>query len=171
MTVFLRNSWLKFAGMKIGRETHLPKISVTWPHQVTIGNHCTFEKNISFKYDGIWSKGPAIVIKDHVFIGASCEFNINCNIIIDSYCNIAAGCRFVDHDHGIKIGIPIGIQPSVKAEIVLEQDVWLGCNVIVLKGVRIGKGAIVGAGAVVTKTIPAEEIWGGVPARFISKRK
>jgi len=168
---FFRKSLLQFAGMSIGKDTFVPRISVTWPHQVSIGNHCTFEKDISFKYDGIWTKGPTIFIDDYVFIGGSCEFNINYGITIGSYCNIASGCRFIDHDHGIRKGVPIGIQPSIKGKIVLEEDVWLGCNVVVLKGVRIGRGAIVGAGAVVTKSIPSEEIWGGVPARFISNRK
>lgn len=166
----IRKLFLSWLGMGIGKGTIMPKILVTWPHQVLIGNHCTFEKNICFKYDGTWNQGPAIIIKDFVFIGAFCEFNISCGITIGSYCNIAAGCRFVDHDHGVKLGIPIGVQTAVKKEIVLEEDVWLGCNVVVLKGVKIGKGAVVGAGAVVTKSIPSNEIWAGVPARFIAKR-
>jgi acetyltransferase-like isoleucine patch superfamily enzyme len=60
-------------------------------------------------------------------------------------------------------------QPAPKEEIILEEDVWLGCNVVVLKGCTIGKGAVVAAVAVVTKSIPAYEIWTGVPAK--KKRK
>jgi acetyltransferase-like isoleucine patch superfamily enzyme len=54
---------------------------------------------------------------------------------------------------------------------VLEDDVWLGVNVAVMDGVTIGQGAIVGAGAVVTKDIPPYAIAGGVPARLIGVRK
>jgi len=53
---------------------------------------------------------------------------------------------------------------------VLEDEVWIGANVVVLRGVRIGQGAIVAAGAVVTKDVPSMEIWGGVPARCLRVR-
>ena len=54
--------------------------------------------------------------------------------------------------------------------IVIEDDVWIGARAIILKGVRIGTGAVIAAGAVVTKDVPPFEIWGGVPAKLISKR-
>jgi acetyltransferase-like isoleucine patch superfamily enzyme len=53
----------------------------------------------------------------------------------------------------------------------LEEDVWLGCHVVVLMGVKIGRGAVVAAGAIVNKNIPSYEIWGGVPAKKIGERK
>ena len=49
----------------------------------------------------------------------------------------------------------------------MENDVWIGCNVTILSGVTIGRGAIVAAGAVVTKDIPPYAIAGGVPAKVI----
>ena len=61
-------------------------------------------------------------------------------------------------------------QPTAKGAIKIADDVWLGANVIVLKGVTIGRGAIVGAGAVVTKSIPEYEIWAGVPAKKLGVR-
>lgn len=158
------------AGMQIGDGTRLPSMHVTWPHQVAIGNNCSLEHGIYFKYDGIWAQGPTIRIADHVFIGAGCEFNIRKGIDIGKDALIASGCRFIDHDHGVAMGELMRTQEGPEKEIVLEEDVWLGCNVVVLKGVRIGKGAIVAAGAVVTKPIPAYEIWGGVPAKKIGQR-
>lgn len=166
----LRKWWYLFCGMQIKRGTTIPKIQVTWPHQVSIGENCILEPGIYFKYDGIWSEGPTIIIEDNVFIGSGCEFNSNCGIIIGKLSNIASGCKFIDHDHGIKAGIQIGTQPSKKEQIVLGNDVWFGCNVIVLKGVHIGNGAVIAAGAVVTKSVPDNEIWGGVPAKFIGIR-
>ena len=53
---------------------------------------------------------------------------------------------------------------------IIEDEVWIGANVIVLRGVRIGTGAIIAAGAVVNKDVPSFEIWGGVPAKFLKKR-
>jgi acetyltransferase-like isoleucine patch superfamily enzyme len=160
----------KFYGMQIGNETFLPTINVTWPHQVKIGNECILEPNIIFKYDGIWKPGPSITIEDNVFIGSNCEFNINTSITISKYSNIASGCKFIDHNHGTKEGQLIGPQPSVKEKIVIGKDVWLGCNCIILKGVIIGDGAVVGAGSVVVKSIPPNEIWAGVPAKYIKIR-
>ena len=52
----------------------------------------------------------------------------------------------------------------------IEADAWIGCGAILMAGVRIGRGAIVAAGAVVTKDVPPYEIHGGVPARKISER-
>jgi len=83
------------------------------------------ENGISFKYDGIYSKGPSIIIEDEVFIGSGCEFNINSGITISKYSNIASGCKFIDHNHGTKEGQLIGPQPSVKEKIVIGKDVGL----------------------------------------------
>ncbi len=96
------------------------------------------ESDIFFKYDGIWEKGRSITIGNEVFIGKGCEFNINCKIVIHDYVNIASGCKFIDHDHGISASERIGPQKSVRAEIIIDEDAWLGVNVIVLKGVSIG---------------------------------
>jgi acetyltransferase-like isoleucine patch superfamily enzyme len=166
----IRIMYFSLAGMRIGKYTYLPRIYITWPHQVSIGQFCKLEKGITFKFDGIHSEGPSIIIGDNVFIGSFCEFNINCNIFVGSNVGIASGCRFIDHDHGVKKEILIGLQPSVKAPITISDDVWLGCNVVVLKGVSIGRGAVVAAGSVVTKSIPDYEIWAGVPARCIKER-
>lgn len=55
-------------------------------------------------------------------------------------------------------------------DIVIEDDVWIGARVTLIKGVRIGRGAVVAAGAVVTHDVPRYTIVGGVPARPIRKR-
>ena len=54
-------------------------------------------------------------------------------------------------------------------EVKIGNNVFLGANVIICQPVTIGDGSVVAAGAVVTKNIPAGEIWGGVPAKFIKK--
>lgn len=158
--------------MNIGAGTRLPKIFVTWPHQVSLGRNCNLEHGVFFKFDGIWQPGPSLFIDDNVFIGTGCEFNFSHKIDIGADCLIAAGCRFIDHDHGsARREIPMAAQTDGRAApIVLERDVWLGANVIVLKGVKIARGAIVAAGAVVTGDIPSFEIWGGVPARKLGER-
>ena len=167
----LRTSYFGFLGLQTGKNSRLGTMRVTWPHQVMIGDNCKLEDNIFFKYDGIWKPGPSIVIGDRVFIGADCEFNIRLRIEIGNDGLIASGCKFIDHDHGILEGQLIRAQRGNGKEINIGNDVWLGCNVVVLKGVDIGEGVVVAAGAVVTRSIPAGEIWGGVPARKIGMRK
>jgi acetyltransferase-like isoleucine patch superfamily enzyme len=166
----LRKTRYTLLGMKIGGGTTIPKLYTTWPNQVAIGKNCTLEPNIYFKFDGIWQSGPSIHIGNHVFLGTGCEFNISLGITIGDNSLIASGCRFIDHDHGMLLGLPMRTQPSTQKAIQLGNDVWLGCNVVVLKGVKIGDGAIVAAGAIVTKSILPNEIWAGVPARKIGQR-
>jgi maltose O-acetyltransferase len=61
-------------------------------------------------------------------------------------------------------------QPANPLPVVLEDDVWLGMGVIVLPGVRIGRGAIIGAGAVVTKDVPPYAIAHGLPCQVVGER-
>ena len=56
-------------------------------------------------------------------------------------------------------------------EVKIEEDVFIGCNVVICNAVTIGKGAIVGAGSIVTKDIPPYQVWAGNPARYIKDRK
>ena len=66
---------------------------------------------------------------------------------------------------------PRTTQIGKEMPIIIGRDVWIGCNVVVLKGSNIGNGAIVAAGSVVTKSISENEVWAGVPARKIGERK
>lgn len=141
-----------------------------WPHKVKIGRSCTIEKCVLFKYDGPYSDGKAIVIGDETFIGTGVEFNIKDSIFVGDKCLIASGCRFVDHDHGLLKELPMKDQKCLIGKIVIKDDVWIGANVVVLKGVVIETGAVIAAGAIVNKSIPAYEVWGGVPAKKIGNR-
>ncbi len=165
----LRRNYFRVLGMRIGGRTHLDRLAVTWPHKVDIGCDCVIENGVSFKFDGIWCPGASIIIGDSVFIGRDCEFNIRKKIAIGKGSAVASGCRFIDHDHAT-IGERIDEIPGPEEEIVIGKYVWLGVDVIVLRGVTIADGAIVGAGSVVTKSIPACEIWAGVPAKKIKER-
>lgn len=60
--------------------------------------------------------------------------------------------------------------PENDAPVIIEDDVWCGANVTILKGVTIGRGSVIAAGAVVTKNIPPYSIAGGIPARVLKKR-
>ena len=147
-------------GGSIGKKVILFPFKATWPHKISIGDNCFIERNVFFKYDGIFSAGKSIIINNNTFIGNNSEFNIAKSIHIGKDVLIASGCKFIDHDHGFKISELIRIQKPLNAAIFIDDGVWIGCNAVILKGVTIGKGAIVAAGAVVNKSIPAFEIWG-----------
>tara|TARA_B100000378_G_scaffold25295_1_gene19324 strand:- start:8919 stop:9497 length:579 start_codon:yes stop_codon:yes gene_type:complete len=164
--------FLRFLGVEIGDNLIMNGIpEFTWYNRVSLGNNVKLEKNIYFKYVGFWENKKSICIGDNSFIGRGVEFNISKSITIGDNCLIASGCKFIDHDHGLKLGGLMRLQRGSEKEIILGDDVWLGVNVIVLKGVTISDGVVIGSGSVVTKNIPANEVWGGVPAKKIAERK
>ena len=99
---------------------------------------------------------------------------------IGAYCSIGPGVQFVlsaDHRLDVVSTYPWKVkilgqenEAISKGDIVVEDDVWIGMNSIVLSGVRIGKGAVISAGSVVTKDVPPFAIVGGVPAKVIKYR-
>jgi acetyltransferase-like isoleucine patch superfamily enzyme len=168
---FIRKSYLQMLGARIGRGTRVSRCRVSWPHQLMIGEKCILEQHIYFKFDWYWTPGPNIVIGNRVFIGRGVEFNIQAGIQIGDDCLIASGCVFVDHDHGMDLGQPMRSQPPKILPIEVGNNVWIGANAVLLKGINIGEGAVVGAGSVVTKSIPTNEIWCGNPAKKMGDRK
>jgi acetyltransferase-like isoleucine patch superfamily enzyme len=113
-------------------------------------------------------------VGSNTYIQSGCIFNpfVN-NIIIGANCMIAPRCAFTPYQHGFAdTHLPMREQPfTSRGDIVVEDDVWLGVNVCVMDGVTIGRGAIVGAGAVVTQDIPPYAIASGIPARVIRFRE
>jgi acetyltransferase-like isoleucine patch superfamily enzyme len=158
-------------GMQIGSRTVVPRLMATWPHQVQIGQRCTLEPDIYFKFDGIFKPGPHIVIGNDSFVGRGCEFNISKHIDVGDHCLIASGVKFIDHDHGTDLSRLMRVQPCTASAIRIENDVWIGANAVILQGVSIGTGAIVAAGAVVRNDVAAFDIVGGVPARNLKNRR
>jgi maltose O-acetyltransferase len=75
-----------------------------------------------------------------------------------------------EHNHA-DVEVPMDRQGIKYSRVLIEDDVWIGARVVILAGVTIGKGSIIGAGAVVTRDIPPYSIAGGVPAKVLKKRK
>ena len=73
-------------------------------------------------------------------------------------------------DHGVSRGCPMREQRGTYAPVIIGADCWLGAGVVVLKGVTIGNGTMIGAGAVVTDDVPEYTIAAGVPAKVIRER-
>lgn len=93
-------------------------------------------------------------------------------IHIGNYVMIAPNCVLVAFSHGFSdLTIPMAKQKNVEEPIVIGNDVWIGANCTITKGVKIGDGAIVAANSCVNKDVPAYAIVGGVPAKILKYRK
>ncbi len=114
--------------------------------------------------------GGEIEIGAHTYIGPYTCLSGNL-IKIGSYCMVASHSGIYANNHVFADATrKIVEQKNSYQGIVIEDDCWLGTGVKVLDGVTIGKGSVIGAGAVVTKSIPAYSIAVGVPARVIGHR-
>lgn len=120
----------------------------------------------------IWLIGqqPQWIIGSHSGF-SNCIFGVRTRIEIGECVRIGAGCKIFDTDfHSIYHDLRNNGNQGVQSKpVVIEDNVWIGACCIVLKGVTIGKRAAIGAGSVVTKSVPPDEIWGGNPAKFIKK--
>lgn len=113
-----------------------------------------------------------------ICIGADSSVHSRCQLMaykgsirIGQGVAIAQGCALYPFDHGMEPGRPIRSQPLVsKGDIEIGDEAWLGTGVVVLSGVRIGAGAAVAAGSVVTRDVPDNAIAAGVPARVVWRR-
>ncbi|HKB57445.1 MAG TPA: acyltransferase [Lacunisphaera sp.] len=83
---------------------------------------------------------------------------------------IGPHCYLTDADHGTAPGASVKSQPMTSRPVVIEDEAWLGAHVTVLAGVRIGRGAVIGAGSVVTHDVPAGAIAFGAPATVRRQR-
>jgi acetyltransferase-like isoleucine patch superfamily enzyme len=131
---------------KIGKNVFImSNVTLMSPHNIEIGNHVLI--NTGSKIGG----QNGIKIGNFVLIG----YNVN----------------LVSENHAFSNPhLPIKNQGYFGGKIQIEDDVWLGANVVVLPSVKIGRGAIVGANAVVTSDVSPYSIVGGIPAKKIKNR-
>ena len=115
--------------------------------------------------------GDGLAIGNGSGIGA--YSNIPSDVSIGENVMMGQECLFFTQNHRFTdLSIPMKNQGMNQSfPITIGNDVWIGARVIILPGVHVGDGAIIGAGAVVTKDIPSYEIWGGNPAHFLKSRR
>ncbi|MEU8590865.1 acyltransferase [Streptomyces sp. NPDC048664] len=114
---------------------------------------------------------PSLRMERHAGIGQGTQFLGLGRVTLGAHLTMGPRCLFITGDHPIpKAGGHFRDHAPVHADIVVEEDVFLGARVTVLPGVTIGRGAAVGAGSVVTKDVAAETVVAGNPARVIRAR-
>ena len=145
--------------IKIGDRTHIRgNLTTMWDAgQITIGADC-YVGHLTH----IWSQS-SILIGNHVLISHGVDIHDT-----DSH-PLAWKDRREDAAGILHAGRYVSPTKTVSRPIVIEDDVWICFKATILKGVTVGRGAIVAAGAVVTKDVPAGVIVGGNPAKIIAK--
>ena len=131
-----------------------------------IGDNCNIENGAYF------GNGRNIVMGSQSGLGTNFKM-LNRQVHISDYLMMGEDVLFLGGNHNFdRTDIPMGQQGSQgKTPLFISDDVWIGARVIVLPGCKhIGKGAIIGAGSVVTKDIPDYAVVGGNPARVIRVR-
>ncbi|HGM6702422.1 acyltransferase [Serratia bockelmannii] len=119
-------------------------------------NYLTIVNNKTKLGDNFNSNGLTVIGKGNVTIGDNFHCGFGCILITENH-----------NHHGN--AIPYDSTYIIK-DVIIGDNVWLGVNVIILPGVTIGEGAIIQAGSVVTKHVPAFAIAGGHPAKVFSQR-
>jgi len=118
----------------------------------------------------IVADGARVELGEASFVGFGTELDVALELLIGAHVLIAPGCFITDHGHGHSRGRLIDSQGAERRAVRIENDVWVGAHAIILPGVTIGHGAVIGAGAVVTRDVPPGSIVAGVPARQIGER-
>ena len=126
-------------------------------------------KNVNIERHAIF--GPLLEIGDNSGVGIGCEVYGPVSIGQD----VMMGPEVVIYTRGHKhdrVDVPMIAQGNDETKpVIIGDDVWIGRRTIILPGVTIGKGCIIGAGAVVTKDIPPYSVAAGVPAKVVKDRR
>ena len=145
--------------------------------QIRLGDRVNLSGRSCFYFARVLGRPPGnvpeIVIGNRVFIGDGCTFSCARSIRVGDDVLIAGRVRIHDNDgHPLDHALRLANEPSRFEDaqpVEIGSGAWIGAQVILLKGVRIGARAVVGAGSVVTKDVPEDSIVAGNPARTLGK--
>lgn len=174
-----RNKWhMRAAGVKFEKDLRVNgKILVTNLGEIEIGSKVVMNSGsvpnpVGTGLMRLYAENPEsrILIEDNVGISSSLIYAAK-SVVIKSGTMVGADCVIADSDfHSTVIDLMSGKRGAGMASpIIIDENVFIGTRSIILKGVHIGSSSVIGAGSLVTKDIPAGEIWAGNPAKFIRK--
>jgi carbonic anhydrase/acetyltransferase-like protein (isoleucine patch superfamily) len=147
-----------------------------WPKgQLTLMPRVRVEKGTILCLGDEQNGYGSLAIGTDTWVGQYNNFRLaaNSQIVVGEGCLISQFCSLIAANHGIARNVRIRDQAteSKSGALVLADDVWLGAGCAVLPGIHIGTGAVIAANSVVTKDVPAYEVWGGIPATRLSQRE
>ncbi|MEW6280311.1 MAG: acyltransferase [Candidatus Eremiobacterota bacterium] len=143
-------------------------VLVFHPENIHLGSHIYVGHQTILK--GYYKN--AMTIGDGTWIGQQCFFHSAGGLTIGRHVGIGPGVKIVTSAHRLdQLDRPILHSDVETAPVVLEDDCDIGVGTVILPGVRIGRGAQVGAGSVVTRDVPPLAVAAGVPARVLRMRE
>ena len=141
---------------------------------VRVGNCTSFDRNLWLHCGGTLDDHAHgfFEIGDHSYVGCNAVIGAGGGVRIGSHVLIGQSVNIHAEDHNYHDRMRLIADQGVSYRgIVIEDDVWIGSKAAVLDGVTIGRGAVIGAGAVATESVPPYSVAVGVPARVIGRRE
>ncbi|MGQ0735709.1 MAG: acyltransferase [Acidobacteriota bacterium] len=190
--LFLRSKLYPLILGRVGRNVIFGvNVTLRHPHKIVVGDHVVIDDGCCLDAKGtdntgivigtgvfvgrntiLSCKNGDILIEDHANIGFNCEIFSASRVRVGKRLLMAAYTYLVGGDHLYdRIDIPVLDQGRTARGIDVDDHVWLGTHVVVTDGSRIGRDAIIGAGAVVVGEIPAFSVATGIPARVVRDRR
>lgn len=133
------------------------------------GSNVYIGKGGSFIFKNIYIGNNVSIGQNATFMCALAKIIIKDNVMFGPHVFIITGSHRTDVIGKFMIDVKEKL-PENDKDVIIEEDVWIGANAIILRGVTIGRGSIVAAGSIVTKDIEPYSIYAGVPARKIKSR-
>lgn len=165
--------YLAFARWLPCTDNAMPGMCFIRKIRASIAKHCFDDsgKNINIEHMADFGTGNGIKIGDNSGLGVRCR--IRGPLTIGNDVMMGPDVVILSDGHVFdRTDLPMRLQGGKKTQTtVICDDVWIGTRAIIMPGVNIGRGVIIGAGAVVTKDVPDYAIVGGVPAKVIRYRK
>lgn len=138
---------------------------------ISIGARTEIQRHCRIWIDEDESKEPTLKIGERVFVGQGVHLSVMRPMTIGNHCLIGAYSYLLTCNHRYDVRtIPIRDQGYVEKPLTIEDDVWIGAHCVLMPGIKIGRGAIIGAGSVLTKDVGEYQIWAGIPAKQIGLR-
>ena len=182
----LRRKWWQSRLAELGSNADIqPTVHIEYASKIRVGDDCRIARqailrantddcrsirlgnNVSLLESTLISANRGhVTIGDNSWIGPHSVVYGNGGVDIGDHVLIASHCTINTVSHNFSAtDMPINLQGINTDPVIIENDVWIGTNAVIMQGVRIGYGSIIGAGAVVTKSIPPFSIAVGVPAK------
>lgn len=138
---------------------------------VLIGEYCKIDPYVTFWLGPNQISAGAISIGNNTYIGRNCYLASHLRLDIGNDCLIGAYSYITTTHHQYSDpSVPIRSQGIFGSNVKIGDGCWIGTHVCILPGVSVGHNSIIGAGSVVTKSVPPNEIWAGIPAKKIRSR-
>lgn len=133
------------------------------------GRNLIFDPDGFYSFDHIETGDDVSIGDDAIFLASDSRIIIGNKVMFGPRVTVVGG----NHNTGVVGQFMYDVhekRPEDDQDVVFEDDVWVGSGAVILKGVRVGRGSIVAAGAVVIRDVPPYTVVGGTPAKVISRR-